>query len=55
MHLEVLNEMHEDLVKRHEEFTKQMADCVVALTALGGRLTQIVEDHEKRLNGLEGR
>jgi hypothetical protein len=31
-----------------------MADCVVALTALAGRLTQIVDDHEKRLNRLEG-
>ena len=62
MHLELLNGMHEDLAKRHEElakrheeFAKQMADCVVALTALSSRLTQIVEDHEKRLNGLEGR
>jgi chromosome segregation ATPase len=62
MHLEVLNGMHQDLEKRHVElheehnsYQRQMADCVVALTALAGRLTQIVEDHEKRLDRLEGR
>jgi hypothetical protein len=61
MHLEVLSGMHADLEKRHDEFVKQMTAYAADVKDVVRRLGVIAEahsiqldDHERRLDDLDG-
>ena len=64
MHLEVLTRMHEDYEKkadkRHEEFVRQMTsysadvkDAIARLANIAGAHDERLDDHERRIGGLE--
>ena len=61
MHLEVLNHMHEELEKKHEDFAAKMTSYAADVKDVIKRLGVIAEahsieldDHDERIKKLEG-